>query len=147
MANDKCTTPTRNSKIKVEENGRVAVFTNEENSKFKVIEIDGCLITAGVRADYMVSKGKSVSVIVELKGKDISHACDQLFATVEHDAVKEIINPQVGFLIICRRFPRFDTFVAKAKTRSARQYKAGFHVICNKGEFDIDRVAAIDGPY
>ena len=84
---------------------------------------------------------------VELKGTDVSHACDQLFATARNASVMPLTKERIGFLIIASKYPRFDTFVRKAKDRAAKEYKAGFHVVNNEGEFDIVRVAAIDGPY
>lgn len=142
-----CSLVKSDSKIKVEENGRKAVFNNIERQDFTVSEVDGCLITDGPRADYLVSKNGSTSVLVELKGRNVEHACDQLFASLEHDNVQNLLEGKLGLLIICRKFPRFDTYVAKAKTKCARTLKAGFHVVCDKGEFDIERVAAINGPY
>ncbi|CUU41192.1 hypothetical protein BVIRIDIS_01800 [Blastochloris viridis] len=61
--------------------------------------------------------------------------------------MKPLLKETVGFLVICSRYPRFDSFVAKAKTKCAREYKSGFHVICDKRELDIEKAAAIDGPY
>lgn len=142
-----CSTTKTDSMIKVEEKGRRAVFRNKSRESYTVTEVDGCLVTSGIRADYVVSKDDTTSVLVELKGKNIEHACAQLFASVEDERVKKVLNHRKGFLVICKRFPRFDTFVARAKIRSAKQYKAGFHVVCDRGEFDIDRVASIDGPY
>ena len=68
---------------KVEENGRKAIFLNPENAPIKKVRIDGCLIVGDTRrADFIVSKPGVVDVIVELKGKDIYHAKDQIVATL-----------------------------------------------------------------
>ncbi len=86
-------------------------------------------------------------MLVELKGSDIKHACEQLMKSVEHIAVQHVLAQKLGFLVICSRYPRFDTAVAKAKQLIAKKHKAGCHVVCRQGEFDIMRVVAIDGPY
>lgn len=141
-----CTNTVSHSLIKVEENRRAATFKNPTRKTFKVTEVDGCLITEGPRCDFIVGEPGSVSILVELKGTDVSHACDQLFATAAHPSARGILEGQIGFLVICSRYPRFDSFVAKAKQTAAKRYRAGFHVVSDKGEFDAVRVAAIDGP-
>lgn len=144
---DNCTTSKNHSKIKVEENKRQAVFINKERIEYKVSRVDGCLIPRGeTAADYLVVKPESTSVLVELKGKDVQHACDQLFSSVENSAVKPFLERKIGFLVVCSRYPRFDTFVAKAKQIAAKKYRAGFHVIAENREYDIEKCAAIEGP-
>jgi len=142
----KCTTTVSHSLIKVEENKRIAIFRNPARKKIRVTEVDGCLVTEGLRSDYVVSEPGVASILVELKGTDVAHACDQLFATASNSNVKPILEDQLGFLVICSRYPRFDSFVAKAKQAAAKRFKAGFHIVSDKGEFDAVRVAAIDGP-
>jgi hypothetical protein len=142
-----CTKTVSSSLIKVEEHRRKAVFRNPKRDPYEVSLIDGCLIDDGVRADFLVSEVGKASVIVELKGSNVAHACEQVIASASHEAIKPLLHGKIGFLIISSRFPRFDTYVAKAKQRCARELKAGFHVVCSQGEFDIARVVAINGPY
>lgn len=142
---DSCTKRVSHSKVKVEENKRKAVFRNPNNLDYDVTTIDGCLVKEGIRSDFMVSEVGNISVLIELKGKDVAHACDQLLATVEKDSVIDLMEKRIGFLVICRKFPRFDSFVARAKQKCAKELKAGFHVVCDQGEFDIEQVAAING--
>jgi hypothetical protein len=132
--------------VKVEENKRIALFRNPDRTDFKVTKVDGCLIRKGARCDYLVVAPKVASVFVELKGADVSLACDQLFATAAHEDVRPLVEGAVGFLVVCSRYPRFDSFVARAKQMAAKRYKAGFHVVTDRGEFDAQRVAAINGP-
>jgi len=142
-----CTSRVNHSKIKVEENKRKAIFNNPSRQDYEVSKVDGCLITNGIRCDNLVSRCDDLSVLVELKGGDVGHACDQLFQAVKDANVTPLLKGKAGFLVICSKYPRFDSFVRRAKERAAKEYKAGFHVVCNKGEFDIDRVVAIDGPF
>lgn len=136
---DRCTEVVSHSSVKVEENKSRVVFKNPDRTEFAISKIDGCLVTNGVRADYLVTKGVTASVLVELKGTDVAHACDQLLSSVEHPNVKPLLEREIGFLVVCTRYPRLDTFVLKAKQRCARVYKAGFHVITPKGaELDLD---------
>ncbi|MFC3071080.1 hypothetical protein [Phenylobacterium soli] len=142
-----CSEAVSHSKIKVEENGRKAIFKNPEKEPYVRTLVDGCIVTEGPRTDYLVSKAGKASVLVELKGSDVAKACEQLLASAKHPNVKPLLEGRLGFLVICSKYPRFDTFVAKAKQQCAKQHKAGFHVVCDQGEFDIERVVEIDGPY
>lgn len=140
-----CTQLVTHSRVKVEENKRKAVFRNPKNKKYSVVTVDGCLINDGARSDYLVSESETASVLVELKGRDVEHACQQLLATAGRKEVRGLLEKKVGFLVVCRKYPSFDTFVAKAKQKCAKEYKAGFHVVCDQGEFDIEDVVAING--
>lgn len=142
---DKCLKVINHSFVKIEENQSTAVFRNPERKTYHVVSIDGCVITDGARCDYLVTEVGSVSVFVELKGKDVAYACEQLHATASNRDVSGLIEERIGFLVVCSKYPRFDSFVAKAKTRFAKQYKAGFHVVSRRAEVDIRSVAAIDG--
>jgi hypothetical protein len=142
-----CTQVVKSSRIKVEENRRKAVFRNYDNLEYEDSKIDDCVIKEGPRCDRLVSKVGKISVLIELKGSGVSHACTQLFESVEHPSVKPLLQEKIGFLVVCSKYPRFDTFVMKAKQMAARKYKAGIHVVCDQGEFDIERVASIDGPH
>lgn len=120
-------------KVKIEENGRKAIFINDDRTEFEIGHIDGCLVSSGIRADFFVN-GSDVSVLVELKGCNIDHACNQLFAAVEHENVKPHLKQRIGFLIICSRYPRADTAIQKAMARAKRQFGAKFLVFTNQRE-------------
>jgi len=102
----------------VEENGRKAVFLNPEKAPIKKVQVDGCLIVSDtLRADYIVSKPGVVDVIVELKGKDISHARDQIVATLPYWKAHPPFSEKIAGLIICSKSPMSssDLQVMKAK--------------------------------
>lgn len=136
-----CTTSCKGTLVVVQENKRRAAFRNPENSDYRVTRIDNCLVKDGVKVDYLVSKVGVASVLVELKGCDVDHACDQLEATVRHPSVDPLLEDRIGFVIVCRRYPKIDTKVQRAKTRIARDFKTILQVVCDRGEFDIERVA------
>jgi hypothetical protein len=106
------------SKPKVEENGRKAIFLNPERAKIKKVRIDGCLIVgSGLRADYIVSKPNVIDVIVELKGADVYHAIDQIIATLPFWRSYPPFSDKIAGLIVCSRSPMSasDLQVMKAK--------------------------------
>jgi hypothetical protein len=140
-----CTRIIDHSFVKVEQKNKKAIFINNERSLYEVTDIDNCLITDGQRCDYMVTKMSSVSALIELKGSDINHACRQLLVIVEHEAVKPLLADKLGFLIVCKRYPGFDTTVSRAKNTIAKRYKAGLHIACGKKQIDIEELSKING--
>jgi len=142
-----CTKIVTHSIVKVEQNKRKASFKNPNNVPYAVTEVDECLVKGGIRSDYLVSEVGSTSILVELKGKDVKHACEQLFASVRDPAITPLLEKKIGFLVICSKYPKIDSFVMKAKQKCATEFKAGFHVVCDQREFEIRKVADIKGPY
>jgi hypothetical protein len=119
-SSEDCIQSVCDSKPKVEENGRKAVFLNPERVPVKKVRVDGCLITGNTpRADYIVSKPGVVDVIVELKGKDIFHAKDQILATLPFWKVHPPFSGKIAGLIVCSKSPMSasDLQVMKAKVK------------------------------
>jgi hypothetical protein len=103
---DDCTETIYDSRLKVEENGRKAVFLNLERKEVRKVQVDGCLITGSSRrADYIVSRPGVVDVVVELKGKDIYHARDQIQATLPIWQSHPPFSDKIGALIVGSRIP------------------------------------------
>lgn len=111
------------SRIKVAEKSRKAIFLNPEKNQYKRGRIDGCLVYNEICADYFVS-GEGKTVIVELKGCDVARATKQLFAAADHESVKPHLDGQIGFLIICSRYPSHNTTVQIAKQKAKKIYGA-----------------------
>jgi hypothetical protein len=135
---DKCTQVVHDSRPKVEENGRKAVFLNLQNDEVRIIRVDNCLITGSSRrADYIMSRPGLVDVIVELKGKDIFHARDQILATLPVWLSNPPFSSKIVGLIICSKSPasssELQVMISKAR-------KAGLTLIVEKNgkrEYDF----------
>lgn len=115
-----CIQTVYDSRPKVEENGRKAVFLNPGRDPIKKVQVDGCLIADNtLKADYIVSKSGVVDVIIELKGKDIFHAKDQIIATLSFWRAYPPFSKRVAGLIICSKSPMSssDLQVMKAKVK------------------------------
>jgi len=80
---------------------------------------------------------------VELKGSDVDHACKQLFATAINKDAKKILEGKLGFLIVCSKYPRFDSFVAIAKNAAAQKFKAGLKIVCDERDLIIEEIIQI----
>jgi hypothetical protein len=136
-----CTRRTKVAKIKLEERGRKAIFENPKSHDFDITCIDGCLIKNGPRADFLVSKVGSCSVLVELKGKDLSHAYLQLETSLNSGPVAALMERKKGLLIICSRVPSADTTTQKAQQRFRKEYRIPLTILCNQRDLDIEKIS------
>lgn len=84
----------------VSENKRSARFRKSGDDDVLIIHVDGTLITAGERADYIVAHTKIVDVIVELKGSDTSKAIRQIRATRRVWMCHELAGKKLGALVV-----------------------------------------------
>lgn len=134
-----CVEELRHSRIKVSEKGKSLVVINSVNAVFRRGRIDSCLIKEGARADFFVTKVGAGTLIVELKGRDIGHALEQLFATVNSTECMNWIEAPIKLIIICAKYPSFDTFVARGQLR-ARRLGMDLKVICRSVEAEFERI-------
>jgi hypothetical protein len=135
------------AKIKVAENGKQAVFLNPDRNTYFVIQVDGVLIQNAVACDYVVSKEKLGDLVIELKGCDVNHAVDQIQSTAKYWEEKKLREGKIAALIVCSKYPRFDTKIAKFATAFAKQYKGPLHVVTKNQEYQIERVLDFSGPF
>jgi hypothetical protein len=118
---DNCVETVHDSKIKVEEHGRKAVFLNQDRREVRIVSVDGCLISgASPRADFILSKPTVVDVIVELKGKDIFHAKEQIMATLLFWSSHPPYSQRIAGLIICSRSPATSSVLQVMKQKARR---------------------------
>lgn len=103
--------------IKVKENASTFEMQNQQRRKIDKIKIDGCVITSGVRCDWLfVDQLSTKEIYVELKGRDVEHAFDQIVHTVA--AITKSKDTKKG-IIVCTKCPLTDTKsqIIKAKAR------------------------------
>lgn len=134
-----CVETVRDSKPKVEENGRKAVFLNAERASIKKVKVDDCLVTGdGLRADYIVSKPGIIDVIVELKGKDLHHARDQILATLPVWRTHPPFSAKIAGLIVCTRSPLSASELQVMKAKILLQHRLWLEVDENgKKEYEF----------
>lgn len=140
-----CTQTVRDSKPKVEEYGRKAIFLNPERVPIKKVRVDGCLISSDApRADYIVSKPGFIDVIVELKGKDVPHARDQIVATLPVWRANPPFSPRVAGLIVCSRSPLSTSDLQNMKAKVLIRHKLWLEVDENgRKEYDFSAFGQI----
>ena len=101
-----CTQEVNDSKITIRRDGRRATFDNSERAAIKCVDLD-CWMPSDqrVKADYILSKPGVADVIVELKGKDIEHAIEQIVSTLNLWKAAPPFSPKIGGLIVFTRCP------------------------------------------
>lgn len=135
-----CLQKRKDKLIVVSEFGRKVTFQNKSADEYQIVQVDDCVIKSGIRCDKLVTKTGTGSIFLELKGKDVEHACDQLERTAAHADMASLAEKKIGFLIICSRYPRFDSYVMKAKQRIAKKYGAGLHIHCDKANVEFESI-------
>lgn len=116
-----CVTVTTDSVIRFGEKRSVIRFHNLRHLQYKRVQVDGCAIAEGAKCDNMLcSSDEHDEYFVELKGSDISHAIEQLRASIvrlgEYDG-----NPYV----VCTKVaPQLTTLIQKAKMEFRKRFKS-----------------------
>jgi hypothetical protein len=113
-----CTEELNHPRVTVKAHGRSATFLNPGRTIIKKVDIDCWLHAAGTaKADYVVCMPKSVDVIVELKGKDIIYAVDQILATHAHWKKVPLCAKNIGALVVFTRSPERSAVLGNIKAR------------------------------
>lgn len=142
-----CIFDTTDSLVKVSgEHGRKVVVRNPGNEKYKRSQVDGCLVNNMTAADWVISKISVGDVIIELKGKDVNHAVDQVKKTIDYWVSNKMVNGRISSLIVCSEYPRFDTRIQRARDFLAKKYSAPLHVVTKNMEFEFDALLSMRGP-
>jgi hypothetical protein len=107
---------------------------NPQERKVEKIQVDDCAITEGLRCDWLVLLNDAVSqeeIYVELKGSDVSHAVDQLKATIEKLSADRSRFPK-RCLVVFTRCTMFQTDVQICMKTFKKKFNAGFFLIRSK---------------
>ena len=133
MNNSGCIESPKRAIITIEERKRRAIFINTENEKIKKVRIDNCLVKEGKRADWMVVRNCGDAVIVELKGADVEHGCEHLFAMIQNNAILSLSKGRKVLLLVCSRVPNCGSLLDKKKA-DARRRGVRLKVVSNRFE-------------
>jgi hypothetical protein len=118
-----CTEELSDSKVTVKRDGRRATFDNSDRAKVKRVDVD-CWIPSAetVKADFIACKPGVVDVIVELKGKEIAYATEQIVATLVRWKEAPPFSKKIGGLIVFTRCPMRAAEIGDTKKRLLRQH-------------------------
>ncbi|MBE0472381.1 MAG: hypothetical protein IBX55_23095 [Methyloprofundus sp.] len=121
---------TSQKKLSLKEKGRTLFINNPEEKKLLKIKIDGCLIEKNNQACDFGFGVERCSHFVELKGGNISHALDQLMASLsyfEQNLAQHLTKPSQAIIVASKN--GVPNLKATPKYRSA---KKKFSDICIK---------------
>lgn len=79
-----CVERTQNTIINFQDRGSKCKisFLNPKRREVQKIRVDNCLIKLGKRCDYLLVDHNNTEYYIELKGKDIDYACEQISETI-----------------------------------------------------------------
>jgi len=107
---ERCTEELNHPRVTVKAHGRSATFLNPSKARINRVDVDCWLHDANtLKADYVVCMPTVVDVIVELKGKEIQHAVEQILATHAHWKNVPSCAEKIGGLIVFTRSPERST--------------------------------------
>jgi len=132
-----CTENKTDSKILLTENRMKMTFLNRERKVVKVVTIDNCVVTEGIRCDYLVINEKDNEFFVELKGTDIRHACDQLTASIKQLSTNPKQKPKHSFVVCSRFSPAINTIVQNQKVLFKSRFNCKLIIKRQQCEFEL----------
>jgi len=119
----KCNEVSKNKIVTASENRRTFIINNKSRLTINKVTVDGCYISKGVKCDYLFeiidNEIKNV-FYVELKGKDIEHALDQLETTLKH-CISIHKKFDRSCYIVASRVPKTTTSTQKQKKEFKRK--------------------------
>ena len=116
-----CTLEVTDKLLVVKERKSKCIFSNPNQHLLTKITVDGCQITEGVKCDYLILDHCQNEYFVELKGKDLPHAVEQLEASIQQLSNKSS-NIKRQAIIVSSRNPPSDTTVQRAKKEFKKKY-------------------------
>ncbi len=121
----KCNECKSNRNITIKENKRVFSIKNNSVKEINVVTVDDCLIKSGQKCDYLFEiecKNLKEIFYVELKGKDLNHALEQILATIKFcETNYSHHNYHRKAFVVLSRYPKEDSSIQKRKKEFKRQ--------------------------
>lgn len=117
------------STIRFEENRKKVLFLNAAKRLFYRIQVDGGLVTEGLRCDHMLLDSEDGRTFyIELKGGDIPHAIEQLWCTV-NQICPDASCCRTAMVIGKNHWPQTSPLIQREKKRFKRIGKPGVDLL------------------
>jgi len=135
---EKCTTKRTDKIIAVSEHGRKFTIQNDGKISVNQVKVDSCLINDDrKRCDYLFEiEGKIFVIYLELKGKHIDKAYEQLVATMGY-CLERHERFEKKCYIVASRVPKDGQKVQNLKIKMRRSYKARLHIATREEKISI----------
>lgn len=127
--------PERAKVIVSQENKRCHRARNPQRDEVTHYKIDGIVIKEGNKCDYLLlNETKHHAYLIELKGRDISHAVKQLEET-ERKLASQLQGYEKKYRIICSKVRTSELKSAAYRSFERRHYG---QVVCKEGQYPED---------
>ena len=130
----KCEIIIKNQRIPLRENRSAITFINEKRLAIRKVEVDGCVITNGLRCDYLLIGNDDHEHYVELKGSKIKHALKQITATIDQISREKNKHPKSCY-ISSTRCPLTGTDIQKERLNFKKKFNA--RLLIKNGSYEI----------
>ena len=100
---ENCVKNTKQSIITLKEKRAKIYLRNSKQHSIKIITVDGCLPFTGARCDFLIISSTDYCFI-ELKGSDISHALQQIKATMAEIEMDETMRKNAIVVFVANAF-------------------------------------------
>lgn len=94
---------------------------NPKKVSVRIIEVDGCAITEGVRCDYLLVLPTGQELYVELKGSNVKHAVEQIARSIDMLTCTSIVKL---CFIASTKCPISSTQIQVLKKKFRKKYNA-----------------------
>ncbi len=134
----RCTIPTTDSRVVVQENKSKFEVLNKNRISINKVEVDGCLISDHrEKCDWIISiDSLNRALFIELKGCDIDKAISQLKSTLNHTRTKYQDYKKECFAVTTR-IPKHGSSMQKKKLEFFRQTQVTLSVKNVKSELAV----------
>lgn len=116
-----CESRTSDPLIVFKENRNRIVFRNANRRSVRRVVIDDCVITEGLRCDYLLISSNDVEHYIELKGCSVRHAVAQIAETIKQVSADAKHCGKHSF-VISSRCPLMSTEIQQMKKNFRQQY-------------------------
>lgn len=121
--NKNCITIHKKPIFVISENRSRVDFTNPQLKVINEVKIDDCIIISGVRCDYLLDIPCSgLSILIELKGRNVKHAISQIEAS--HNHLSNQLGMNIIWIVSSKRCPIIASDLQIAALKIKRMYNA-----------------------
>lgn len=133
-----CVTSTSDRLIPLADAGRRMVVVNIRQRELDIVKYDGCEIKGDAAVDFIARIDGAIDYLLELKGRNIEDALDQISETINRMRESGDIMPSVFAAIHCRQVPKSGREVIKKRERLKRRFGLDVAISSSKKCFCIE---------